>query len=78
MKTRLRAVCSNSSKCSRQPRPPLSSSVQHEDSHPTNIAPPAPPLKPSTNPVYDDELSADDAQEADNMMDESLRFIRVK
>ena len=65
--------------------PPLSfaqqQQQQQEEVYPTNIAPPAPPLKPSTNPVYDDELSAEDAQEVDNIMDELLRFIaglRVK
>ena len=65
--------------------PPLSfaqqQQQQQEEVYPTNIAPPAPPLKPSTNPVYDDELSAEDAQEVDNTMDELLRFIaglRVK
>jgi hypothetical protein len=64
--------------------PPLSSAQQQqqeEDAYSTNIAPPAPPLKPSANPVYDDELTAEDAQEVDNTMDELLRFIaglRVK
>lgn len=64
--------------------PPLSSAQQEEveeEEHATNISPPAPSLKPSTNPVYDDELTAEDAQEEDNTMDELLRFIaglRVK
>mmetsp|Transcript_13985 Transcript_13985/g.23160 ORF Transcript_13985/g.23160 Transcript_13985/m.23160 type:complete len:1107 (-) Transcript_13985:207-3527(-) len=63
--------------------PPLTSAQQddEDEEYQTNIAPPAPPLKPSTNPVYDDELTADDAQEEDNTMDELLRFIaglRVK
>ena len=60
--------------------PPLSP-AEEEDVFPTNIAPPAPPLKPSTNPVYDNELTADDAKDVHNTMDELLRFIaglRVK
>ena len=42
--------------------PPLTSEVETEISHPssgndTRLAAPAPPLRPSTDPVYDDELS---------------------
>lgn len=74
----------NSSNLVQPSAPPLASAQQEDiddDEYLANIAPPAPPLKPSTNPVYDDELTADDAQEEDNTMDELLRFIaglRVK
>eukprot|EP00602_Paraphysomonas_sp_CaronLab_P003323 CAMPEP_0185019350 /NCGR_PEP_ID=MMETSP1103-20130426/1952_1 /TAXON_ID=36769 /ORGANISM="Paraphysomonas bandaiensis, Strain Caron Lab Isolate" /LENGTH=1099 /DNA_ID=CAMNT_0027549607 /DNA_START=227 /DNA_END=3526 /DNA_ORIENTATION=- len=61
--------------------PPLTVESADAPQRCENLGGPAPPLRPSEDPVYDDELTAEDAQLADNTMDELLRFIaglRVK